>query len=113
GHLPELAGLYRELARVLRPGGRVVLTDFHPDAIRLGHARVFRDASGAAHAVEHVVHDWTEHETAAAAAGLAFEAAASFGVGAEVLPFYERAGKLDRFARDAGMPLLLALRFAR
>jgi SAM-dependent methyltransferase len=113
GHLPALAGLYRELARVLRPGGRAILTDFHPEAVRRGHARIFRDTSGAAHAVEHVVHDQAAHEKAAAAAGLSFEAAASLGVGAQVRVFYERARKLDRYARDAGMQLLLALRFVR
>lgn len=113
GHLPALAPLYAELSRVLRPSGSVVVTDFHPEAIRRGHARIFRDASGAAYAVEHVVHDQAAHEAAAAAAGLSFEASAAFGIGAEVRSFYEQAGKLDRYAHDAGMPLLLALRFSR
>jgi SAM-dependent methyltransferase len=111
GHLPSIAGLYRELARVLRPGGCAILTDFHPEAIRRGHARIFRDAAGFSHQVEHVMHGPVEHEKAAEAAGLAFDAGGSLGIGAEVRPFYERAGKLDRYARDAGMPLLLALRF--
>ena len=38
-------------------GGCAVVTDFHPEAIRRGHARIFRDAAGASHAVEHVVHE--------------------------------------------------------
>lgn len=113
GHLPALTGLYRELARVLRLFGSAVVTDFHPEAIRRGHARIFRDVSGIPHQVAHVVHDDASHERAARAAGLSFDASASFGVGAEVRDFYERAGKLDRFRRDAGMPLLLALRFRR
>ena len=113
GHLPDLAPLYAELSRVLRPCGYVVVTDFHPEAIRRGHARSFRDAAGTPHAVAHVVHDAAEHEEAAARAGLAFDAGGWLTVGSEVRPFYERAGKLDRYARDAGMPLLLAMRFAR
>jgi SAM-dependent methyltransferase len=113
GHLPSVSALYRELARVLRPGGCAVVTDFHPEAIRRGHARVFRDVSGASHAVEHVVHEAAEHEAAASAAGLSCDSVASLCVGSEVRPFYENAGKLDRYARDAGMPLLLALRFSR
>jgi len=113
GHLPALRPLYAELARVLKPGGCAVVTDFHPEAIRRGHARIFRDAAGASHAVEHVVHVHGDHERAAAATGLSFHSAASLGVGSEVRPFYERAGKLDRYARDTGMPLLLALRFSR
>lgn len=113
GHLPVLSGLYRELARVLRISGSAVVTDFHPEAIRRGHARIFRDASGASHQVAHVVHEASAHEKAAHAAGLSFDASASLGVGAEVRSHYERAGKLDRFRRDAGMPLLLALRFRR
>jgi SAM-dependent methyltransferase len=113
GHLPALAPLYAELARVLRPGGCAVVTDFHPEAVRRGHARIFRDARGEAHAVEHVVHEQGDHEKAARAAGLSFHTAGSLGVGSEVRPFYEQAGRLDRYSRDAGMPLLLALRFSR
>jgi SAM-dependent methyltransferase len=113
GHLPALAPLYEELARVLRPGGCAIVTDFHPEAIRRGHARIFRDAAGDSHAVEHNVHEPGDHERAAREAGLSFDSGGWLGVGCEVRPFYERAGKLDRYARDAGMPLLLALRFSR
>ncbi|HEX2799685.1 MAG TPA: class I SAM-dependent methyltransferase [Thermoanaerobaculia bacterium] len=113
GHLLKIAPLYREFARVLRKGGYAVVTDFHPDAIRRGHARAFRDASGATHVVEHVVHDVDAHEAAAREAGLTFDASGSLGVGVEVRPFYERAKKLDRYATDLGLPLLLALRFSK
>jgi SAM-dependent methyltransferase len=113
GHLSALAPLYAEISRVLRPRGCAVVTDFHPEAIRRGHARIFRDAAGASHAVEHVVHEPGDHERAARAAGLSFDFAGSLGVGSEVRPFYEKAGRLGRYARDAGMPLLLALRFTR
>lgn len=113
GHLLQIAPLYREFARVLRKGGYVVVTDFHPEAIRRGHARAFRDASGAGHVVEHVVHDADAHGAAANAAGLTFDASGSLGVGSEVRPFYERAKKLDRYALDLGLPLLLALRFSK
>jgi SAM-dependent methyltransferase len=113
GHLSALDALYRELGRVLRPGGSAVVTDFHPEAIRRGHARVFRDASGVPHVVEHVVHEAGAHERAAAGAGFTFDAGGSFGIGCESRGFYERAGKLERYARDEGMPLLLALKFRR
>ncbi len=113
GHLPALAPLYAELARVLRPCGHAIVTDFHPEAVRRGHARIFRDAAGTPHAVAHVVHDAAQHEEAAERAGLAFDAGGWLAVGSEVRPFYARAGKLERYARDAGMPLLLAMRFVR
>jgi len=113
GHLPRLAPLYRELARVLAPGGRAVVTDFHPEAIRAGHRRIFRDAEGRSHEVTHVVHEPHTHEREAAGAGLAFEARLDYGIGGEVRPFWEKAGALDRWAHDRGLPLLLALRFRR
>jgi hypothetical protein len=59
------------------------------------------------------MHDTSAHEAAAHEAGLAFDATGSFGVGVEVRPFYERAQKLDRYAADEGLPLLLALRFSK
>ncbi|HSB36012.1 MAG TPA: methyltransferase domain-containing protein, partial [Thermoanaerobaculia bacterium] len=84
GHLPRLAPLYRELARVLLPDGRAVVTDFHPEAIRAGHRRIFRDAGGRSREVMHVVHEAAAHEREAASAGLAFEARLEYGIGGEV-----------------------------
>lgn len=113
GHLPRIAPLYRELARVLAPGGRAIVTDFHPAAVAAGHRRLFRDTSGKSHLVAHVVHEPEAHERAAAAEGLLLESRIDLPIGEEVRVFFERAGALDRYERDRGLPLLLALRFRR
>lgn len=113
GHLPSLAQAYAELARVCRPGGTVIVTDFHPDAARAGHTRSFRDAGGRLHHVEHHVHLPDDHERAADAAGLEPSARRDGIVGAALRPFYAAAGRLDRFAADAGLPIVLALSYRR
>jgi malonyl-CoA O-methyltransferase len=113
GHLPDLAPLYAELARVLVPGGRAIVTDFHPAAIEAGHRRLFRDASGRSHVVCHVVHGPDAHERAGSRAGLELERRLDLPIGDDVRVFWERAGALDRFERDRGLPLLLAFRFRR
>jgi ubiquinone/menaquinone biosynthesis C-methylase UbiE len=43
GHAADLAGCARECARVLEPGGRLLYSDFHPEASRKGLKRGFRD----------------------------------------------------------------------
>jgi len=113
GHVRALEALYRELARVARPGAAIVVTDFHPAASRAGHRRTFRDEQGNVWAVEHHAHDPEDHGRAAAAAGLVLDARTDAVVGPEVRPFYERAGALDRYEAQRGLPLVLALRFRR
>lgn len=108
GHLRSLASLYVELARVTRPGGVVVLTDFHPEAARRGHVRSFRDASGVQHLVEHTVHEIDAHVEAAAASGLDVQRRLALAVGPEVRRLYEESGRLVRYERDRGLPLLAA-----
>lgn len=113
GHLPNPAAAYAELARVCAPGGTVVVTDFHPDAARAGHTRSFRDPAGTLHDVEHHVHSVDDHLSAAEASGLALVERRDGRVDDALRPFYARAGRLDRYAADEGLAVVLALSFRR
>jgi malonyl-CoA O-methyltransferase len=113
GHLPDPALAYAELGRVCAPGGTVVVTDFHPDAARAGHTRSFRDADGTLYDVEHHVHSVDDHLAAAEAAGLTPVERRDGVVDGALRPFYARAGRLDRFAMDEGLAVVLALSFRR
>jgi SAM-dependent methyltransferase len=47
-HVADLSSAITELSRVLRAGGRMVLSDHHPVAVALGGAAYFQDAGGGA-----------------------------------------------------------------
>jgi malonyl-CoA O-methyltransferase len=112
GHLDECRRAYRELARVTRKGGAVIVTDFHPAAHAAGHRRTFRHGD-AVHEAEHHVHPADEQVAAATAAGLMPAGQSEAGIGPEVRPFYETAGKQALYERDLGLPVVLALAFRR
>ncbi len=40
-HLPDIAGAIHECYRVVQPGGHLLITDFHPDALDFGWRTVF------------------------------------------------------------------------
>jgi malonyl-CoA O-methyltransferase len=113
GHLPDPVPAYAELARVCAPGGTVVVTDFHPDAARAGHTRSFRDVDGVLHDVEHHLHTVGDHIAAAEAAGLALVEHRDGRIDEELEGFFARAGAMDRYAANYGLPVVLALSFRR
>lgn len=112
GHVSEAERVYAELGRALAPGGRLVVTDFHPDAARRGLVRSFR-SGGELLAVEHHVHEVDAHRRAAADAGLALETLLEVPAGEEVRARFEAAGKLDAWEAQRELPVLLALAFRR
>src|SRR5262249_9888283 len=70
GHLEDLRTPLAELARVTRPGGRLLCSDFHPIGHDLGWRREF-SAGGQRYAVRHTWH--LEHDWRRAAASLGLE----------------------------------------
>ena len=70
GHARDLDACMREIARVLKPGGALLYSDFHPEAQRRGHRRSFRDAAGVVMALPPGKFEQRHHLAALAAAGL-------------------------------------------
>ncbi len=112
GHVPQCREVYRELARVTRPGGTVLVSDFHPAAHAGGMRRTFRDGDEVCE-VEHHAHSLADHLGAAAEAGLSLRASAEAAVGPPIREHFERAGKLAEYQRLRGHPVVLGLCFER
>jgi SAM-dependent methyltransferase len=68
-HLGDLAPLYREAARVVRPEGHFVIVGFHPFFMMSGVPTHFDRASGEPVAIATHVHLLSDHHAAGRAAG--------------------------------------------
>lgn len=112
GHVREVDRVYAELGRALAPGGRLLVTDFHPDAARRGLQRTFRSGDEVV-AVEHHRHELAAHREAGTRAGLALEEVLELPAGEEVRHHFEASGKLGEWEAQRRLPVLLALRFRR
>ena len=113
GHVAEHDQVYAELSRVCAPGGHVVVTDFHPDAVAAGHRRTFRDGNGSRMELEHHVHTPASQLTAAGRHGLELIAQHDAVVGPSVESLYREAGAHGAYEAQRGLALVLVLAFRR
>jgi SAM-dependent methyltransferase len=108
GHATELAPWYSEVARVLRPQGTLLYSDFHPEAARAGLPRTFKDAKDQVVTVPHHCYELDAQFGALQAAGLEIEAVDTVRVGYELQePFTNSEAFYDRWH---GLPLVLVVR---
>ena len=70
-HVADLAPVYAEAARALRPGGRLLFCELHPERQRRGGQAHFTDASGETVHVPAHRHTVAEYVNGGLAAGLA------------------------------------------
>jgi malonyl-CoA O-methyltransferase len=73
GHEKNLKGVLAEAGRVLRVGGAMIYSDFHPFLALSGARRTFTAANGAAFELEHYIHLYHHHQQACRAAGLVID----------------------------------------
>jgi SAM-dependent methyltransferase len=98
-HLPDLRPAIAELARVVRPGGRVVLSDLHPMTLTLGGGALFQGADGAFGRVSGWVHRHEDYVAAFVETGLHIRACVEPVWGEAELPLL--GGPLYELAPDA------------
>ena len=68
-HIPDLAPLYREAARIVRPGGHFIVVGYHPHFLLNGIPTHYDRADGEPVAIEVYVHLLSDHVKAAMAEG--------------------------------------------
>lgn len=69
GHVPDLAPAYREVDRLLQPGGSFVVVGFHQFFLLSGIPTHFRDKTGANHSIQNYIHLMSDHVSTALALG--------------------------------------------
>lgn len=107
GHADDLQEWLCEASRVLRPGGLLLYSDFHPAAAQSGLKRTFRDENGQKYTLPHQTFALCEHRTRAPAAGLAVESTREIRAAIELTESFSGS---DAFYRKwSGTPLVLVV----
>jgi malonyl-CoA O-methyltransferase len=108
GHATDIHQWMSEVARVLRPAGSLVYSDFHSAAIRAGMTRSFKDADDVTWTVPHQVYDLSCQQDTMAAAGLTVQTVRELRMGIEL---NEVSPGSERVYRDwHGVPVVLIVR---
>jgi SAM-dependent methyltransferase len=108
GHAADVYAWMAEIARVLRKGGTLLYSDFHPEAARAGLTRSFKDQDERTCSVPHRDFPVAVQLDAASAAGLRVEAMHEVRVGVEL---QEAFAKSEDFYRQwNGLPIVLVVR---
>src|SRR3954468_4617902 len=91
-HMSPMESAFAEIARTVRPGGSLIVTDFHPDAYSRGWKRTFR-GNGQLYEIE--IHPYSVESLFACAGrnGLVLQNALEPAFGEPERAIFERAGK--------------------
>jgi malonyl-CoA O-methyltransferase len=111
GHVGDLGRWMRESARVMKPDGVLLYSDFHPYAAAAGLERSFRGADGKQRSVPHAVHEIAAHHAAAKDCGLVIDTVMEIRAGIELQEPFE--GSEEFYERWHGLPLVLVVRAKR
>lgn len=108
GHAADVSSWMAEIARVLRKGGTLLYSDFHPDAARAGLTRSFKDIDDQTRSVPHAQYPVSMQVDAARSAGLSIETLHEVRVGNELCEPFAKSN--DFYRNWDGLPIVLVVR---
>jgi ubiquinone/menaquinone biosynthesis C-methylase UbiE len=108
GHASDLLAWMGEIGRVLKEGGVLLYSDFHPEAALAGLTRSFKDERNRTFTLPHCRHGLSEQRAAIAAADLTIEAIDELRVGFECQEAFP--GSEAFYRQWYGLPLVLVVR---
>ena len=103
GHIRDQSGAMREFARVLQPGGALILSDFHPDAAARGWRRTFR-SNGQVYELEN--YPYTVPRLCEMARGLSLVCVEEASIGEPERELFHRAGRPELIAAASAPPAI-------
>ena len=110
GHVADPRPAMREFARVLAPGGTLLLSDFHPLAAARGWRRTFRH-EGRVYELENHAH--TLEQLRAASPDLELTDSVEAAIGADEKLLFDNAARPELYAAACAITAIMATRWTR
>jgi SAM-dependent methyltransferase len=111
-HVGDPEAELQEWTRLLAAGGEIILTDFHPEAVRSGMKTTF-EHEGRVVEVENHFHSVDRLRAQFAALGLEIVAFRERALDERVRSVYERRNRLDLYRRGFGTRLVIGFRLRK
>ena len=107
-HIPDIVAALTEWCRVLKPGGEILITDYHPQALSRGGQRTFREGDRVIAVKSHV---YPIRKITALARRLHLEVVAltEQKIDATMKPFYEKQNAIPVYERFFGVRIIYGL----
>ena len=107
-HIRDLHEIFTTWDRILKPGGDLIITDFHPNLLQNGGKRVFT-ISGKTVKIKNYVHSLESIETLANSFHFTITGKIEKYIDETVKPFYEKQKALHVYEKYAGYPVIYGL----